>query len=285
MTWDTTWHADRELLAGYVAGMLGRTRAASVEAHLVTCASCRAAVAPLAGTDRLARNLAVITERVDQPRLHVIERLLQRVGVPERISRVLMVTPSARGAWLAAVAAALVVAAVADLGGASERAAFAFLVAAPLLPLAGVTAAFSTRSDPVRELILAAPTSGFEVLLMRALAVLAPTIALAAVASALVPEPGWESVLWLVPSFGLATATLALGRWFPLRWAAWALGGVWVTAAVMSVRGAPSAELIEGYAAFRLTGQLVLVAVALVAGTVVVLRRDTFDSADSRRAS
>lgn len=285
MTWDTTWHVDREILAGYVAGMLGRTRAASVEAHLVTCDSCRAAVAPLAGTDRLARNLAVITERVDQPRLHPIERLLQRVGVPERISKVLMVTPSARGAWLAAVTAALVLAAVADLGGGSERAAFTFLVAAPLLPLAGVTAVFSTRGDPVRELILAAPTPGFEVLLIRVLAVLAPTITLAAVASALVPEPGWESVLWLVPSFGLAAATLALGRWFPLRWVAWTLGGVWVAAAVISVRGEPSAELIEGFAAFRPAGQLVLVAVALVSGAVVGLHRGAFDFFDSRRAS
>jgi hypothetical protein len=284
MTGDTTtWHADSELLSRYVAGTLRRVQMASVEAHLLTCASCRAAVAPRVEAERLARNLAAITDRVDQPHVHLIERALRRIGVPEHIARVLTVTPSARVAWFVAIAAALALAGVADLGGVNERAEFAFLVVAPLLPLVGMTAVFSTRGDPARELVLAAPTPGFEVLLIRSLAVLAPTIAVATVAAALVPAQGWEPVLWLLPSFGLAAATLALGSWIPVRWAAWALGGAWVTAAVFSVRGAPRADLIESFGAFRPVGQVVLVAVALVCGAVVVLRRATFDSAHPRR--
>ena len=285
MTANTFWHADPELLAGYVAGALGRARAASVEAHLLTCASCRAAVVPLAAPDRLERNLAAITESVDQPRLHPIDRLLQRLGVPERITRVLAVTPSARGAWLAAVTVALAAAAAADLLSASDRTVFAFLVAAPLLPLAGVTAVFGSRSDPVRELIVAAPTTGFDLFLMRSLAVLAPTIAVAAGASVVVPRQGWGPVLWLLPSFGLMVTTLALGSWFPVRVVAWVLGGLWVAAAVVSIRGAPSAEVVERYAAFRPAGQLVLLAVTLVAGAVVLLRRYAFDFVDVGRTS
>lgn len=285
MTWDTTWHADRDLLVGYVAGTMGRARTASVEAHLLTCASCRAAVAPMVASDRLAHNLEAITERVDQPRANVIERLLRRVRVPERICRVLTVTPSARGAWLTAVVVALLVAGTADLGDGSERASFFFLVAVPLLLLAGIAAVFSTRGDPARELVVAAPTSGFEVLLIRALAVLAPAIVFAAVAAAFVPERGWEPVLWLVPSFALTATTLALGSWFPVRWVAWALGGMWVAAAAISLRGAPSTDLIEHFIAFRAAGQLVLAAVALAASAVVVLRRHAFDSVDLRRAS
>lgn len=286
MTANTTWHADAELLAGYVGGTLRRARAASVEAHLVACPSCRAAVVPLTSPDRLERNLAAIVERVDQPRMNPIERLLQRLGVPDHVSRVLAVTPSARAAWLAGVAVALAVAVLsADLDGASERTLFAFLVAAPLLPLAGVTAAFGSRTDPVRELVVAAPMSAFDLLVVRALAVLAPTIAVAAGASALVPGQGWEPVLWLLPSFGLMASTLALGTWFDVRSVAWVLGGAWVAAAAVSVRGAPSAELVERYAAFRPAGQLVLVAVTLVAAAVLAVRRDAFDLVDAGRTS
>ncbi len=285
MSWDATWHVDGELRAGYVAGSLSRARAASVEAHLLTCSSCRAAVAPSVGTERLDRNLAATLDRVDQPQLHLIERVLLRLGAPERVTRVVMVTPSARAAWLIAIAVASVVAALADLGGDSERATFAFLVAAPLLPLMGMTAVFSTRGDPARELVVAAPTPGFEVLLIRALAVLVPTVVLAAVISALVPERGWESVLWLLPSLGLTATTLALGSWFPLRRVAWTLGGAWVAGTVVSVRGVPRSEVIERCGAFRPLGQLVLMAVALVAGMVVVARRDAFDLVDPGRAS
>lgn len=248
--------------------------------------SCRAAAVPLTSPDRLERNLAAIVERVDQPRMHPIERLLQRLGVPDHISRVLAVTPSARAAWLTGVAVALAVAILsADLDGASERTLFAFLVAAPLLPLAGVTAAFGSRTDPVRELVVAAPMAAFDLLVVRALAVLAPTIAVAAGASALVPGQGWEPVLWLLPSFWLTASTLALGTWFDVRSVAWVLGGAWVAAAVVSVRGAPSAELVERYAAFRPVGQLVLVAVTLVAATVLALRRDAFEFDDAGRTS
>jgi hypothetical protein len=285
MTPNATWHADAELLAGYVAGALGRAPAASVEAHLMTCALCRAAVSPLADPDRLARNLAAITERVDEPRLLPIERLLQRLGVPERVTRVLMITPAARAAWLAGVAVALAIAVVADLNNASEGALFAFLVVAPLLPLAAVAAAFGSRTDPVRELIVAAPVPAFELLLLRSLAVLAPTIAVAAVASLVIPHQPWDSALWLLPSFGLAATTLALGTWFPVRPVACALGGAWIAAAAISVRGAPRAELVERFAAFRPAGQLALLVVTLAAGAVVVRRRDSFDLVDVGRTS
>jgi hypothetical protein len=285
MTAQSTWHAGPDLLAAYVADGLGRAAAASVEAHLLACPSCRAAIATLAPPERLARNLAAIHDRVDDPRPHPIERLLQGLGVPDRITRVLLVTPSARSAWLAAVSIAVALAVLADLSGVTERTLFAFLVAAPLLPMAAVTATFASRGDPLRELLVAAPTPAFDLLLMRAVAVLAPTVLLVAVASALVPGQGTEPLLWLLPSLGLATATLALGSWFPVRPVAWALGGGWVATALISVRGAPRTDLIERFAAFRPGGQLALLALALVAGAVVAVRRDTFDVVHAGRPS
>lgn len=286
MTANTTWHADPELLAGYVDGTLGRAAAASVEAHLVACASCRAAVAPLAPSERVARNLALIHTRIDAPLLPLAERFLQRLGLPERITRMLVVTPSARVAWLVAVAGAMAAAVLAaDLTNGSQRAMFAFLVGAPLVPLGLVTATFSTRSDPVREVVVATPTPSFDLLLVRTLAVLAPAIVLTVLASLVVPGQGGEAALWLLPSLGLVTATLALGSWLPVRAASCALGAAWVAGALISVRGAPRTAAIEQYVAFRPAGQLALVVVTLVAAAVVALRRDAFDFVDPGRVS
>ncbi len=279
------WHIEPELLAGYVTGELGRVRTASVETHLVTCASCRAAMAPLIATDRLDANLAAITERVDRPRRHLVERLMERVGVPDHVTRVLAVTPTERGAWLAGMLAAMLVAVAADLFSGSEVTVFAFLVAAPLLPLVGVTAAVTFHQDPLGELVSTVPMPVFKLFMMRSLVVLAPTIVVAAGASMLVPGQGWEPVLWLLPSFGLIAATLALGSWFQLRAVAGTLGGAWVLAATLWVQAAPTADLVGSYAAFRPGGQLVLLALSLLAGFVVVLRRDSFDFVDLGRTS
>jgi hypothetical protein len=101
--------------------------------------------------------------------------------------------------------------------------------------------------------------------------------------TAFASSAGWSPALWLLPSLGLATTTLALGSWLPVRGVGCALAVGWVAAAAITVRGAPSSEAIESFVAFRPSGQLVLVLVALVAATVVVLRRDAFDSLDLRR--
>jgi hypothetical protein len=280
MTWDTTWHADPALLAGYADGTVGRARAASVEAHLVTCDACRAAIAPLAEGHRLARNFAAIERRVDDLQVHRLERLLGRLGMPDHLARRLLVTPSAQGAFVTAVALILGIATLAQMSSTRESTFFVFLVMAPLLPLAGVTLAFATRTDPLHELIAAAPTPAFELLLVRAVAVLGPTVVIGAVASAVLPQRGWEAVLWLVPALGLAASTLALGSWLPIHRVAWVLGGLWVGGAVLSVRGAPRAHLIERFAAFRPAGQLLLMAVAVLACAVLALRRHTYDFAD-----
>lgn len=277
---ETSWHADAEQLAGYVGGTLGRALAASVESHLVTCESCRAALVPLVEPDRLTRNLAAITERVDRPEPHALGSLLERLGVPEHLARQLTITPSARSAWLTGVAVAITIAAGARQVSVDERTLFALLVATPLVPLIGVAAAFASRVDPARELIVAAPTSALELFLIRALAVLAPAGAVAVLASVFVPGQGWEPVLWLAPALGLAATTLALGSWVSLRTSAWLVGVGWVLVSFISVRGAPRTDLVQHFAAFRPAGQLVLVVLTLVAGSVVALRRDAFEFVD-----
>lgn len=285
MTEEQTWHAGADVLAAYAAGRLGRATAASVEAHLLACAPCRTGVQPHAPADRLARNLSLLHARIDAPPMPRSERLLQRFGLSERITRLLVVTPSARLAWLIAVACAMAAAIVAaDVSGSSERTMFAFLVGAPLVPLGVVTTTFATRSDPAREVVVATPTPAFGLLLVRAVAVLVPAVVLTVLAAVVVPGHDGEAALWLLPALGLASATLALGSWLPVRAVSWVLAAAWVAAAMVSVRGAPRTDLVERYIAFRPAGQAVIVAAALAAAAVVAVRRDAFDLVDGRRA-
>lgn len=285
MSPEHTWHADAELLARYTAGTVGPAHAASVEAHLVACPSCRARMVPLAPIDRLERNLTAIVDRVEVLQRSRAERLGRRVGVPDHIVRLLVVSPAERGVWLSGVAMTLVVAVAADAASTSEQGLFALLVGAPLLPLVAIISAVRFRHDSLRELVATVPTSAFRLFLLRAVTVLAPAVAVAAVTSALVPGLGWEPALWLIPSLGLAASTLALGTVVPLRVAAWALGAGWVLAATVAVRGAPRTDLVESFPAFRPTGQLALLAVSVLAAIVVAVRRDSFEFIDVGRTT
>lgn len=277
MTPNPTWHADQELLAGYVAGTVRRSQAASIETHLTSCASCRASMVPLVSPGRLASNLAAVIDSVDQPRQQRLEAVLVRFGVPELVGRVLMISPSERGPWVAGVIVALLVAITAEAFSGSGGTLFVLLVVAPLLPLAGVAAAATFRHDPAREIVAAVPTRGFSLFLIRALAVVAPTIVVAVGASLLLPDQGWETVLWLMPSFGLMATTLALSSWLPIRPVAWTLGALWVLTAAVTAHGTTAADWVGSYAAFQPAGQVALLAVTLLAGAVIAVRRDSFD--------
>src|SRR4029450_5981448 len=83
------------------------------------------------------------------------------------------------------------------------------LAVAPLLPLAGVAAAYGPGVDPTFELALTAPMRGLRLLLIRAAAVLATTTLLAAGASVALPGFGLRAVGWLLPSLALTLASLA----------------------------------------------------------------------------
>lgn len=279
------WHASPELLADYVDGTANRTRSASAEAHLLSCEECRAAVAPLADLERLEHNLAVITDRVDLDHISPVERFLYRLGVPHHVARVVSVGSTERVSWLPGIAVAILVALVFDSFDGSEASVFAFLVAAPILPLAGVTSSISFRNDPLGELVTATPTTAMKVFLLRALTVLAPTLVVVAAASVLVPRFGVQPSLWLLPSFCLTSTALALGSVFPMRAVTWILGSGWVVAASIATRGAPRTDLVDSFAAFQPAGQLVLLLVSLIAAFFVAQRRDSFDFLDLGRTA
>jgi hypothetical protein len=219
-------HVDATLLRAYARGDVDAAHAFSVEAHVVECPSCQAAVGRLVAPARLEAMWAEVEDRLDEPRRGVVERALARAGVAPDTARLLATTPSLRGSWLLALAIALAVAALGTTGG--DRGVLVFLCVAALAPVAGVAAAFGPGVDPTHELALAAPKSSVRVLLLRTVAVVGTTVVLTSVAALAVPGVGWTAAAWLLPALGLTVASLALATWIAPLTAFGVVAGAWI---------------------------------------------------------
>jgi hypothetical protein len=273
------WHLDTDTIAAYRADALSPAMAASLEAHVIACAECRALVHAHTDALRATANWAAIADRVDEPRRTVAERVLGRLGARDHVVRLLVLTPVFRVAWFGALAivSTLAIFSSADnpmLRG--DRGSFAFLVLAPIVPLLGIGAAFDRRGDPARELTEASPFSAFELLLIRSTAVLVGSAVITAVASVALPHDA-SAAVWLLPALGLTTATLALARWFAVTAAAGTLSGMWLLAAAVTARSDAATRLIADYPPFRPGGQLAFLLLAVLAATSAVVTRHSFE--------
>lgn len=263
-------HVHPDLLCAYATGEIDSAHAFSVEAHVVRCPACQAAVAPLADRARLERVLAGVDDVLDAPSIGAIERVLRGLRIRPDLARLLSATPSLSLSWLLSVALALSFTVLAAYHG--DGGMLLFLCLAALLPVAGVAVSFSRGLDPTFEIAVAAPFSSVRLLLLRATAALATTIAMAGAAAASLPGIGWSAVGWAVPALALTLASLALATYiapltaFALVTAAW-LATVLVTATasddVLTIFGRPT--------------QLGLVAVGVGAAVVLARRIDHLD--------
>lgn len=205
-----TWHLDGRLVETYADGKLVGSRAASVEAHVLSCAECRRLIAPAAPEARLTAIWTMVEERVDAPRGHLWERLLVRCGLSVEDARLLSAAPSLQLSWLVSLAVVLTFAAAATHGG--ERGAVLFLVLAPLAPVAGVAGAYGRGIDPTYEITRSSPYPALRLVLLRVSAVLVTSIALTSLLAVTITE-GWITTAWLFPSLALAGLTLVFSRW------------------------------------------------------------------------
>jgi Putative zinc-finger len=263
----TGWHLDQKLVHRYADGETNGVLAASVEAHLVACGDCRRLLAPAVDPRRLDAVWIEIADTVDTPRSGPLERLLHLSGVRPDTARLLAATPSLRIPWLAAVAGVFAFAALA--AGLAPQGRLLFLTVAPLAPVAGVALAFGRAGDPTYEIGVATPYSGFRLLMVRTVAVLATTIGVALTAALLIAGPGRLAVIWLLPALALTTTTLALAERVEPVHAATAVGVIWLAAAVATwlVRA-------EQLALFGPAAQLTFLALALFTSFAVFRRRD-----------
>jgi hypothetical protein len=266
-----SWHVETEALESYARGTIDEASAFSIEAHLLSCDDCRERVGGLADEHRLEQVWAEIQEVVDAPHGGPVEVLLVRLRVSDHVARLLAATPSLTLSWLSAVGLALAFAVVAAYE--SERGLLVFLALAPLLPLAGVAAAYGPGLDPTYEIGLASPVRSFGLLLIRSAAVLTTTTALAGLAALALPQLDWRAAAWLLPALGLTVLGLALATYVSPLWASGALAFLWIAFVTVTAAAAD-----DRFTAFRAPAQAAFVALSVAAALVVARRRDAFET-------
>ena len=72
------WHAGEEELAAYESGRAHRALAASIEAHMLKCAECRAALARRTPDDETEAAWAMLADAIDRPSPTMLARLTGR---------------------------------------------------------------------------------------------------------------------------------------------------------------------------------------------------------------
>ncbi len=207
-----------------------------------------------------------------------VDRALMRIGVPDDVARILAATPSLRVSWLVAAAGA---ASFAVWGSSLDPHLVAvMLILAPVLPVAGVAAAYGPWVDPMYEMTQPTPASGFRVILVRSVAVLLAAAAMVGVAAIALPGAGVAAIAWVLPALALSSSSLMLATFMPLTRAAGLVTGMWLVLAGIVATISPAASLYRGSA------QLAFFAVTVASSLVLARRRNHLEIANlhSRRA-
>jgi hypothetical protein len=256
-----TWHVDESMLGAWVEGTSGPVASASIEQHLVQCPRCRAAVAGLVRIEDVPGSWDDVLAEVAGG-VGLLERVLVILGLRAGDAVVVVAAPVFRIAWTAGLAAVLAFISVASMIGDDHGQAL-FLALAPLMPVAGVAAAYGPSADPSYELGLAAPYRMIRLVLLRSAAVLLAAVPITVAAAFLLPLHGATGVAWVLPALAFTIIVLGAGSWIDPWAAAVGVGAMWVSAVAVSARLgdvlavlAPSAVI--GYLAIIVAGALIL---------------------------
>jgi len=267
MTDNTGAHASRAAIAAYATGDPALPAAAewAVEAHLETCADCRAHLADAVriGDPTLDSALRQVWTELDAraPRTPAPGRPAwsrwARTWAPPTLA------PRLATGVLVALVAFLV-----DLVAPERTLTPLVLLVAPVAPLFGVAAAWSRRLDPLHELTASTPRAGLAMVLRRTAVVLAAVIPVLAAAGALT---GLNPALWLLPCLAFTTGALALGTVFGVDRAALGLGLLWTVLVI-----APTVMNLGAPQLLRQSGLPGWAAAAAVAAAVLTARARSF---------
>lgn len=261
----TPWHVPADLLDSWVAGDTGPTVAASVEQHVMTCPACRSAVrepvTARGGLD-LERVWSGIADRVEPAPTPLVGRLMRGLGLPAPDALLLGASSAFTASWVAATATVVALTFVMALVTPPSALAL-FLLLAPLVPMAGVAAAYGEEVDPLHELGVASPYPQLRLLLLRTAAVLVVSVPVTVVAG-LALDPWWVAVAWLLPGLALVVVLLVATTWWSPSVSAGTVGALWTVAAVTAYR-LEEVLVLVGPAGLGLS------AVTLAAGVVVLV--------------
>ncbi|MEV0069792.1 MULTISPECIES: zf-HC2 domain-containing protein [unclassified Amycolatopsis] len=249
-------HVPDRLLTGYLeGGTLPGDEEWAAEAHLETCAVCRARLAQLSTSDPLITDVwnGLQAQLTTKP---------QRV--PSRFRTRSWATPVMLP-WLVMTVLVAVVAVLLDRGFQGN---LSFVqIFAPVLPVLGVAASWSRGLDPAYELVAASPRAGLDLVLRRTTAVLVAVVPVLLVAGWLT---GTNLGLALLPSLAFTTGTLALGGLIGVSRAASVLVAAWIAVLVLPMLAKGSSFALQPGSLPVWGGIFALTAV------VVVLRRSAF---------
>ncbi|MGH2595366.1 MAG: sensor histidine kinase [Actinomycetota bacterium] len=205
-------------------------------------------------------------------RASTLDRALTRLGIRDDTTRIVAATPSLRASWLLAV---LGVTSFAAWGAdADPHLRSIVLILAPVLPVAGVAAAYGPWADPMYQMTQATPLSGFRVLLLRSIAALLAAAVLVGLVAIALPHMGIAAVAWVLPALALCSSSLMLTTFMPLLRATVLVSGAWLTLAVMVSLRAPATTIFRGW------GQLCFFAVTVVSSLVLARRRQHLEIAN-----
>lgn len=270
-----TWHVSAHDLAGYLAGTAAPVLVASVEAHLLACATCRGTLAVAGGVEARAdteRRWAALEQRMDRPSRFAPAR---RAG--SRAALVVRASASSRpllAAWASALVLVLLLPVLPVLL-AGRQATTVLLAVAPLAPMVAVVLAYRRASDPAGELALATPLAGFRLVATRAVLVAAAAVPAGVLVGLALDLPSYVVFGWLLPGLALSALVLVAGTvLLDPAVAAAMLGGAWaagVALTALSPRGSPAlvADLVTSSGT-----QLVALTLAVAALALAFARRD-----------
>lgn len=266
MTNIDAWHVSDHELERYANHRIPAFSRASVEAHLLDCATCRSAIAAV--RDPGDAMWIRIADRIDQP------------GRPMRSSTTALQVSTASPLLIAATLAVgvAVILGVGVVSVVAPRVSLPlFVLLAPLAPVLGVVLAFQTRIDPAGELAAATSLASGRLPFMRA--ALSSGVALVAVAfaSLFVAIAITDVAVWLLPGVAASTAVAAMSTWIEPRRVALVLGVFWaglVTIWSWGPRPRGGRPDLGDFVGERPSVQVGLAVLATCCGTIAYLRRN-----------
>jgi hypothetical protein len=281
------WHVPLDALAAYRQGDVHGTAADSIEAHLLSCAGCRTA---------LARSLTTAghepgrdgTGHTDA----IWSRIADAIDRPSRWSRrstwlrLAVGTPRfAAASGVLAIAFLVVPLAVALV---DRRAAVSwFFALAPTAPLAGTVTAYRAAGDPAGDLADATPMHSLRIVMIRVAVVLGVVVPAGVLASVLLPGSATLFLGWVLPTLACCALVLALGAHADPTWLAAVFGGAWTITVALGLhqhRLAPVGEALDALVVNRGAAQLAALLITTGAMAHVAMRRDAVSARGRRLA-
>ncbi|MFD8967168.1 zf-HC2 domain-containing protein [Streptomyces sp. NPDC059568] len=259
-------HASEPLISRYARGdtSIPGDEVWALEAHLESCALCRARLA--AAVESAAPAVTALVGGVWSELAPLLPTTAPMPGRRRWAVPLLAWASPVMMPWMCTTVLVTLLAVLFDRVSGSGI--DFVLLLAPVLPVLGVAASWARALDPAYELTAGTPRAGLPLVLRRTTSVLVVVISLLTVAGWIT---GTTVAQWLLPCLAFTTGTLALGGLIGMTRAAAGLVLVWAAVIVT-----PTVAVDRTPFAFRTDALPVWAAVLALGLAVVIARRGSY---------